>query len=145
MTEVLLYIDLGLTAVLGVALVAISVGLKLHTLTLTRSAEFRDAVRVAVSEQIHELKARQDALESSTEARHKAIEASWSDWYQKNQKLANRQRRQQNLDDERESADGSHPDLSGYLARVGQNVENGDNSDAARDRRRDAIARAAHR
>lgn len=106
MSESVMWGHLIATVVLFAGFVTVLIALKLHTLTLTRSAEFRDAVRVAVHEQIHELKGRQDALETSVTSKMQAYEASQADWYAKNFKLANRLHRLQKVEQDREEGDG---------------------------------------
>jgi len=150
MSQMLIYGHLVATGVLLVAVVALWFCLKLQGLTVTRSAEFRDAVRAGVSEQIHQLKGRQDSLETSQEAWRRTIESSWSDWYAKNTKLANRLHRVQKLEDDRAAAGEDGPDLSALIAGnaasiPGMPVLETADPEEAKNRQRDKIALAATR
>lgn len=72
LSEVLIYSHLVATGCLFLLIVGLAVAMRLQTLTVTRSAEFRDAVRTAV-----------EARQAELERKMAAVEASWEDMYKK--------------------------------------------------------------
>jgi len=72
LSEVLIYSHLVATGCLFLLIVGLAVAMRLQTLTVTRSAEFRDAVRTAV-----------EARQAELERKMAAVEASWEDSYKK--------------------------------------------------------------
>lgn len=79
MSQVVLWGQLILDAVLISTVVGLAIAWKVSLLTVTRSAEFRESVAAAVEAKIHTLTARCEALENS-----------WRDWHEKHQRVAQR-------------------------------------------------------
>jgi len=78
-SQLLIWGQFILDAVLISALVGLAIAWKVSLLTVTRSAEFRESVAAAVEAKIHTLTARCEALENS-----------WRDWHEKHQRVAQR-------------------------------------------------------
>ncbi len=86
--EVLIYSHLVATGCLFLLIVGLAVAMRLQTLTVTRSAEFRDAVRTAV-----------EARQAELERKMAAVEASWEDSYKKIRRAESRSAKTKDWED----------------------------------------------
>lgn len=134
-TEILLWLDFAVTSVLFVAVVGLGVWSHIQSLTITRSAEFREGIRTAVGERISELERRQETLE-----------LVWEEWTKKMKSQESRLRRFNKLDELREERESKETlpaiSLPDGLRAVGPPIQMGESKAATTDEQRAAKRRA---